>query len=136
MDLKHGNGIVGDGIRKRVNLGLWRLGRLGQRKPADQKQQKGYEKLFHGFGKRNDKNITRPGQSRNLSRLTARCLFDEPLPDGMDEVGIGRSEPGGTHIGGNLAAMIGRVQDHVQQDILLLAGEAFALGVLVRSRIG
>jgi hypothetical protein len=43
MDLEHGDGIVGDGIRERVNPGL------GQQKPAKKKQQKGCGKLFHGF---------------------------------------------------------------------------------------
>ena len=54
----------------------------------------------------------------------------------MDEVGKSRSESSGTHIRGNLAPMIGRMHHHVQQDILLLAGAAFALGVLVGERTG
>jgi hypothetical protein len=49
----------------------------------------------------------------------------------VNEIGIGRSESCGTHIRGNLAAMIGRMHNHVQQDILLLAAEAFTLRVLV-----
>src|ERR1700690_4355386 len=54
----------------------------------------------------------------------------------MNEVRISRSESGSTHIRCNLAAMIGRMHDHVEQDILLLAGEAFALGVFVGERTG
>jgi hypothetical protein len=70
-------------------------------------------------------------QMRSVELHLPICLFHQSLPHGVNEIGIGRSESCGTHICGNLAAMIGRMHDHVQQDILLLAAEAFTLRVLV-----
>jgi hypothetical protein len=54
----------------------------------------------------------------------------------MNEVRTGRSGSGGRDVRGNLATMIGKMHDDVGQDILLLAGEGIAFGVLVSSRIG
>ena len=63
-------------------------------------------------------------------------LLHLSLPHGVNEIGKGWSESRCTHIRGNLAAMIGRMHDHVQQDILLLAAEAFTFRVLVSQRAG
>jgi hypothetical protein len=57
------------------------------------------------------------------------------LPDRVYKVGIGRTESGSPHIRGNLPAMVCRVHDDVQQNILLLAGELFSLRVFVIDRV-
>ena len=54
----------------------------------------------------------------------------------MNEIGVGGIESDGSHVHGNLAPMVSRMHDHMEQNVLLLAGEAFAFRVLVSSRIG
>jgi len=54
----------------------------------------------------------------------------------MNEIGVRGSETGGTHVCGNLPTMIGRVQNHVHEDVLFLAGPTFALAIFVGQRTG
>src|SRR5207244_10966075 len=50
------------------------------------------------------------------------CLLHELLPDGVDEVRISGSQAGGAHVAGNLATMICRVGNDVEQNVIYLAG--------------
>lgn len=45
--------------------------------------------------------------------LLTRPLFDEALAHAVNEVGVGGSLSAGAHVGGDLPAMIGGVQDYV-----------------------
>jgi hypothetical protein len=58
-------------------------------------------------------------------------LFYETLANAVDEVGVGRGEPGGPHGRRNLSAMIGGVHDYVHQDVTLAAAPGFAFAVPV-----
>ena len=49
----------------------------------------------------------------------------------MNEVGVGRLAAGGADGGGDLAAMVGTMHDHVHQDVGLAAAEFFSFAVLV-----
>src|SRR5580700_6364053 len=57
--------------------------------------------------------------------------FQESLTRGMNKISVGRGAPGGAYIGSDLAAVIGRVHDHVHQDVFFRTAEAFALSVFV-----
>src|SRR6516165_4398788 len=72
--------------------------------------------------------------ARSKNRLQAQPLRHQALPDGMDEIRVRRAEAGGPHIGRDLTAVIGGMQDHMHQNVQGLTGKAFALAVLVAHR--
>lgn len=65
-----------------------------------------------------------------------QCLLHKPLPYAMNKIGVRRSESCGAHICGDLPAMIGGMHDHVEQNVLLLAGERFAPGMSRFRKVG
>jgi hypothetical protein len=58
-------------------------------------------------------------------------LFYVLLTDRMNEIRVGGSKSGSAHVGGNLAAMVNRVQNYMLQDVFHITGPAFSLTVLV-----
>jgi len=54
----------------------------------------------------------------------------------VNEIGVGGSKSGGSHISGDLAAMISGVHDHMQQNVILPVGPVLAFAVFVADRAG
>ena len=57
--------------------------------------------------------------------------FDQTLARGVNEVRVGWLLPAGAHVAGDLPAMIGRVHDHMRQDVDDRTRPLLALAVLV-----
>jgi hypothetical protein len=53
------------------------------------------------------------------------------LTDDVDEIGVGGIESSGTHVSGDLSAMVNRVHDDMLQNIFHRAGPAFSQAVFV-----
>src|ERR1700733_7677048 len=58
-------------------------------------------------------------------------LFNQALASGVDEIGVGGLLPASAHFVRDLAAMVGRVEQHVTQDVFDSAGPGLSLAVLV-----
>ena len=58
-------------------------------------------------------------------------LFYESLADAVDKIGVGGSESGGAHGRRHLPAMMSRMRDQVDQDVVLAAAPGFTLAVLI-----